>query len=282
MNSWVTFDLDGTLMQNPFAAWIFPEITSVVREQLQLRTDIEAYDDTSFDMGKLLHAEHRKRMEAGETVAAYDWDDMVGVVLAELGVAPSIDIQVEQLVRKHAEPPTKIYLLEEGVKTVLEQLKQDGYRLAVATNGYYKYQYPVLEALGIAAYFELIVTPEIAGGGKPDAHMLRAVRQHGTIAAHVGDRLDHDVYMANQFGAASILVNRKLPQELHQLDPEQRVHEQIFLPLCSQQLQRECQSLHMELFGDDERTVLPEQIRPDFVIHSMMELPACLAALAAR
>lgn len=278
MNSWITFDLDGTLMQNPFAAWIFPEITNVVREQL--RNGIDVDDDAGFDMGKLLYEEHRKRMEAGKTVRAYDWDDMLRQVLAELGAEQSIDIQVEQLVRKHAVPPTKVYLLEEGVKPVLEQLSQHGYRLAVATNGYYKYQFPVLEALGIAQYFERIVTPETAGGGKPDMHMLHAVRQHGSIAAHVGDRLDHDVYMANQFGTASILVHRKLPQELQQLAPEQRMYEPAFVPICSQQLQRESQSLYTKLFGDDDGKELPEQIRPDFVIRSIHELPACLAAIA--
>lgn len=93
-------------------------------------------------------------------------------------------------------------------------------------------------------------------------------------------RLDHDVYMANQFGRASILVHRKLPQELQQLAPEQRMHEPAFVPICSQQLERESQSLYTKLLGDDDKTELAEQIRPDLVIRSILELPTCLAALS--
>jgi len=31
---WITFDLDGTLMQNPFGKWVFPEIAREVGKAL--------------------------------------------------------------------------------------------------------------------------------------------------------------------------------------------------------------------------------------------------------
>ncbi|MGV2720150.1 UNVERIFIED_CONTAM: hypothetical protein PO554_27185, partial [Klebsiella pneumoniae] len=60
---WITLDLDGTLMQNPFGAWVFPEVASTVSRKLGREHDIVAE----------LIAEHEKRMALRQWVAAYDW-----------------------------------------------------------------------------------------------------------------------------------------------------------------------------------------------------------------
>ena len=64
---WITFDLDGTLMQNPFVDHVFPEIE---RRILLKNNKLENI------VGQLV-TEHETRLKDGRTAAAYDWDDIV-------------------------------------------------------------------------------------------------------------------------------------------------------------------------------------------------------------
>lgn len=250
---WITFDLDGTLMQNPFGAHVFPEIQELLSNAMT----------KEFQATQALVAEHELRMNEKRYVEAYDWDGIVQTVLEREGVALAID--VEQLVLKHCVTP-KVYLLEEEIPHVLQTLKDEGYSLAVATNGFYKYQAPVLQAIGIYDYFDKVITPEMVGTGKPDVGMLKEFDPQ-TIAAHVGDRIDHDIYLANQLNIPAILINRKLPAELEGLTPSQRAQHDISIELCLQQFSKET--------GQEVAELLPSH-RPTHIICSLNELPACL------
>ncbi|WP_019421489.1 HAD family hydrolase [Paenibacillus sp. OSY-SE] len=261
MNKWITFDLDGTLMQNPFSAWIFPEVEQLICGELNRNIEVR----------KALFQEHKLRMKRQEMVAAYDWDDIVRQLSKEWGLNLSID--VEQLLLKHAAAP-KIYLLDDTVLPTLEKLKQKGYSLAAVTNGFRKYQYPVMEELGIGSLFDDIVTPERMECGKPDAGILRELQQDGIIVAHVGDRLDHDIHMANQSGIPSVLVARDLPAGLEVLSPAERTTQAPFLQRCEEQMRKEDPELHTSL--------QPEAYRPAYAICQMDELLACIDELASR
>ncbi|WP_248926097.1 HAD family hydrolase [Paenibacillus hamazuiensis] len=255
MHTWITFDLDGTLMQNPFGKWVFPEIEALISERLQ----------REFKSTEALVREHERRMSLNLTVAAYDWDDMVRRLLGELQL--DLHIDVEQLVVKHSASP-KIHLLEESVIPTLKKLKERGFKLATVTNGFYKYQYPVMKELGLAEWFDEIVTPEKAGCGKPDAGILRGLRETGRIAAHVGDRLDHDVFLANESGVSSVLIYRKLPDSLKRLRPDERPNEAAFLDICREKLRKE--NPHV---GTDP---YPSAYVPTHVICRMEELSDCV------
>ncbi|GIP38845.1 hypothetical protein J31TS4_21250 [Paenibacillus sp. J31TS4] len=255
MKKWITFDLDGTLMQNPFGKWVFPDLDAFFTEQLQ--------EDRG--VSRLLYAEHEKRMQENQTVAAYDWDDMVQCQLRELGIAGTVD--VEELVRKHCVSP-KIFLLEEAVLPVLRRLREQGYSLATVTNGFFKYQSPVMEALGLYDCFEEIVTPERAGCGKPDEAILDGLRQSGEIVAHVGDRLDHDVGLANRAGVPAVFIHRSLPDDVLALAPAERPRDPRFLALCEAKLKAECPPL--------AASPLPAAYVPAYAIGSLTELPGCL------
>lgn len=201
---WITFDLDGTLMQNPFGKWVFPEISRLCQQDL--RSD--------------LYRLHQERMRNKQYVAAYDWQEMLEIVLREKGL--DLDIDVESLVLKHSVIP-KVHLLEEDIPSALQSLSRRGYALAVMTNGFEIYQLPVLKALGIDGYFDCIITPEKVGTAKPDVGMADALKRMGTLIAHVGDRIDHDVIFANDLGIASVLVWREMPEALRRHPPEERV-----------------------------------------------------------
>ena len=207
---WITFDLDGTLMQNPFVGHVFPDLERLISREVKSSDSVIA----------MLVKEHDRRMQFGQIVEAYDWDEIVADLLKEYGV--DLQIDVEELVHKHC-TDGKVYLLDEHVIGTLQALKRNGYQLAVVTNGYYKYQAPVLKKLAIYDYFDLIVTPERSGYAKPDARILDEVVRQGEIIAHVGDRLDHDIIMANEEGIQSVFINRKLPEAIGEKEIDSRL-----------------------------------------------------------
>lgn len=209
MKKWITFDLDETLMKNPFQKWVFPEIKELVMEASNNKMNIIIP----------LVARHKTLLEKEAYATAYNWDEMLMDVLAERDIALNIDI--EALVKKHAVIP-KVYLLEDHLIETFKQLNKRGFSLAVITNGLYKYQFPVLQALGIDGSFDEIITPTETGVGKPDLRMANKLLDTGEVVAHVGDRLDHDVSFSNQLGAYSILIDKNMPENIRAFSLEER------------------------------------------------------------
>ncbi|SFM07348.1 Haloacid dehalogenase-like hydrolase [Paenibacillus sp. 1_12] len=254
MKKWITFDLDGTLMKNPFGEWVFPEVEELISNQLQ----------RSFKSTEALVCEHELRMQQNRTVEAYDWDEMVRKLLQELQI--DIEIDVEQLVLKHSIDP-KIYLLEKTIIPTLKRLKEMGFMLAVVTNGFYKYQFPVMKELGLDVWFDEIITPEKVGCGKPDVNILRELKERGQIIAHVGDRLDHDVYLANESGAQSVFIYSKLPESLRTMSPQKRAESAEFLKICEEKLKAENPHISTVPY--------PPPFVPTHVVYQMEELLEC-------
>ncbi|MED1953228.1 HAD family hydrolase [Brevibacillus centrosporus] len=253
---WITFDLDGTLMQNPFGAWVFPEIAAAVSGRLGRPHDVVAE----------MVAEHETRMGSGRYVEAYDWDDILRGRFRELGLSDPFEI--EGLVRKHSVYP-KVRLLEGGIQEALTELRDRGYSLAAVTNGFYKFQAPVMEALGILDLFEEVVTPERAGAGKPDPAILRQL--DGRIVAHVGDRLDHDVQLANRSRIAGLLIDRNLPEELKAISADRRVQDSRGIRLLLNKGKREDKKATWD--------VLPNELLPAAMIHSVHEIQGIVDAM---
>ncbi|MBO0991741.1 HAD family hydrolase [Bacillus sp. SD088] len=246
MNKYITFDLDETLLQNPFSKWVFPEIESLVASHLTLEAGIFPE----------IRKEHKKRLAEKRAAAAYNWDDILEQILVEQNIP--LKINIAELVEKHAEDP-KVYLLESNALTVLAALKKKGYSLGVVTNGYYKYQYPVMKAIQLAEHIDRVITPCKVGCSKPAISMADPLLADGELIAHVGDRLDHDVYFANQLGALSILIDHRMPDALKPLTPEQRAQQQDYLTGIFQR------KIYEEL-------IPREHYQPKLIIHSIQEL----------
>ncbi|WP_047983614.1 HAD family hydrolase [Ornithinibacillus californiensis] len=243
---WITFDLDGTLMQNPFGEWVFPEIERVFAESVNNQRIFPA-----------LVEEHRNRMASGNIVEAYDWDDIVREAFTRYGV--SVQVDVAKLVRQHSVPP-KVYLLEADVIDAMLVLRNSGYAIATVTNGFEKYQKPVMDVLGLTDLFDTIITPEKVGYGKPRVEMVDSLSDtDNEIIAHVGDRLDHDVWLANELGVLSILFYQDMPESVKAKSPLERVGE--------------CEKWFHEKWrretGNEE---FPEKATPTMVIHSIKEI----------
>ncbi|GAJ98144.1 hypothetical protein [Geomicrobium sp. JCM 19055] len=88
MTNIITFDLDGTLMQNPFVKFVFPaiekDLQDVLNDQRPIISEIVAM--------------HNDYMKQGETSKAYDWDLIVTEFLIKSNCVHTLS--VEQLVKK--------------------------------------------------------------------------------------------------------------------------------------------------------------------------------------
>ena len=160
------------------------------------------------------------------------------------------------------------YLLEDSICEVLDELRMRGFSLAVVTNGFTKYQLPVMDVLNLTEHFDLIVTPQEAGFAKPDKRVYTTpLLQLGEIHAHVGDRIDHDVTSANSIGVRSIWICRHLPESLRHLSPAVRKGLSATHELALQKLEKETKKSFEKL---------PKEAVPHEVIYSLSELPSIL------
>lgn len=263
----ISFDLDGVLIQNPFAKGVFPRMRAHLRQSPQLSPLSPEEADARIDAA--VRRRWGERMAAGEFVAAYDWDATFAAVAAELGGGAPPDVAA--LVENYCQDPEMIALLP-GALECLEALSREGYRLYAATNGYHAYQWPVLEALGVARHFAALLTPDRLGCAKPDPHFFAGVPG---LVLHVGDTLVHDVLGAKLAGLAAVWVAPQLPEKLRVLPPTERPRHPAFGDL-----------LEASLAATPYREYHPEadleNCWPGAAVLGANEVPAAVQALLAR
>lgn len=200
MTAWVTFDLDNTLVKSPF--W-----------RLHLRPWLESQASRRgtdyLTLWGLMHQEGEQRWHRGDWVASFDWPD----IARQAGLPPLPD----------PEAPARAAVMElvlPGAEEALRQARRLGFRVGLVTNGFLRFQRPYLEALGWDGLFDTLVTPDTAGWAKPAAGIMDAVSPG---AAHIGDRLSHDVLVAQRTQRAGILVG-PARHETDRLDPHGPEH----------------------------------------------------------
>jgi len=257
MKKWITFDLDETIMQNPFKKYVFPEIVTLIQDSY----------NKDLDVMELIYDEHLLRMSDNEVLESYDWDDIVAKIIEELGL--DIQIDVEDIVLSHSISP-KIYLLEDNMLENLRKIKKAGYSLAAATNGYYKYQIPVLRGLKLDKVFDKIITSDLAGFAKPDIRMLHEIMKSDWVAAHVGDRIDHDMLMANNLGITSVFINKSLPNKVLELSLDDRRNDGRVIGLCEDKWKEENKYRDISF---------SKKCIPDIVVASIEELANRISVL---
>lgn len=211
----VSFDLDGVLIRNPFELGVEPFVRRHIHGTSSLR-DLAA-GEAHEQIDNAVRAAWHQRMAAGEFVAAFDWDAIFNEVSERFGGAEVAD--VTGLVERFVAEPGMIALLP-GALEGLERLRSQGVRMVAMTNGYSKYQVPVLRTLGIDTFFETVVSPERVGYAKPHRGIFGAVPG---LFAHVGDTLPHDVLGANQFGLHSVWLRPDAPDSVAGPEPDRAV-----------------------------------------------------------
>lgn len=261
----LTFDLDGVLMVNPFGRGVFPEVqrrlASHVMHDGWNREQVHAH------IQSLIVKRAAMLTRSGEWRAAYDWDEIVNTVAQELGSSERFDIAA--MVRSYCRPG---YIEKyDDVLESLTWLKQQQIRLAWVSNGYTIYQQPVLDALGIAAFFSGHTAPDLVGKAKPEPEIFWQARaENTTTCIHVGDTLAHDVAGAKNAGFVSVWIDRDLPDTLRNIpllergdapDLEAHLRKRVAREFC------------WEAYGLN----IPADIRPDYIIYGLDELRGVLA-----
>lgn len=94
------------------------------------------------------------------------------------------------------------------MKEMLTLLKQQGYLLAIVTNGLGLFQTRSIEGLGIQAYFDTILISEIEQIRKPQVEIFeRGVQRLGVLAeeaVYIGDHPEVDIMGAKRAGLRAI------------------------------------------------------------------------------
>jgi FMN phosphatase YigB (HAD superfamily) len=238
----LSFDLDHTLMINPFRRWVFPEINRWLQSHFPEENPVNR-----------LIREHRRRLSDGAYPEAYDWDDILSTVTKPR----TVPFTVRELVEKHA-CVGKVWLFADVLPT-MDQLARAGADMVAATNGFTRYQRPVTDCLGLTPYFTGFYTPEEMRCAKPQAAFFRFGKDRRVI--HVGDRLGQDVLGANRAHQISVWICREMPGELRKIPTSERTRHPSFSACLMDRLQRE--GVPMELY---------EACCPHYVICTLDEL----------
>lgn len=260
----ISFDLDGVLIQNPFQKGVFPHMRQHIRRAAALQS--LAPEDADRHIDEAVRNHWGEAMKRGDFVGAYDWDATFRAVNARFGGENSPDVAT--LVQHYSQDPEMVFLLP-GALECLTTLHAEGHRLFASTNGYHAYQWPVLEALGIAHFFEDLLSPEKFGYAKPDPRFFAAI---AGLEMHVGDTLVHDVLGANKAGLISVWVAPDLPSHLHDLSPSERSDHADFTGFLAQSLES---NLYRAYHVDADL----ESCHPYAVVVNVRELPRWLDAL---
>lgn len=97
-------------------------------------------------------------------------------------------------------------------RDVISRLKVRGIGLGVISNGPNDMQVRKLNAVGLYDEFDVVVTAERAGVGKPDVAIfdfaLAEVKKQAKDCWCVGDNLNNDVLAANEAGLTGVLLDR--------------------------------------------------------------------------
>jgi putative hydrolase of the HAD superfamily len=223
----ISFDLDGVLQKNPFAAARPDGVFGRVKAALAPYVGLPNPEEAAAQALRQIFGRHRELLAQGQLVAAYDWDEIVNHVAAALGCPARFDIV--RLVEEGCEVPGLIWSYP-GAADCLQALTDGGHILVSTTNGYKAYQEPVLRKLGLLHYFREMISPEMAGAAKPQPAIFRvsAAKYPGPYI-HVGDTLLQDVAGARAAGFAAIYIcqvqapdGEELPPEIAALAPWER------------------------------------------------------------
>ena len=95
-----------------------------------------------------------------------------------------------------------------GANSLLAELKQQGYKLAVISNGGHATRLTILQGLGFSHYFDEIISSELVGISKPNPEIfLHTSRQLDVAPQHclfIGDHPVNDIQGATQAGMQAL------------------------------------------------------------------------------
>ena len=184
----LVFDLDGTL--------------------------IDSAPDVRASVNRILKAKGRRELTLDKAKDMIGWGGRVLMEKAlaatgEPGSEDEIDDTLRAFLKSYAEHPAEHTVVFPGAIEALETFKAAGVKLGICTNKPTATTLPVLEALGLDGYFDVVSCGDAVPHKKPDGrHVLLVVEQLGATldtAAMVGDS-ENDIAAAIDAGVRSVCV----------------------------------------------------------------------------
>ncbi len=192
----ISFDLDDTLIRGPFSKVLRDAMAAVAED-----------DDEAVSLRAELNRRHNELLAADE-LGAYDWHQLVADTVdgRDLG----FDL-MERLEDYAAAGLTQV--LHEDTPALLGRLRAAGWSTLVLTNGWRRYQEPILRHAGLLAAVDALIASDDVGVPKPAEEMFVRARGGAAVHVHVGDRIDHDIVGGNRAGAVTVLLRRDAPTD---------------------------------------------------------------------
>jgi len=143
-------DADGTL-------WVKNPVVYALRE---LADVLSGYCGLSADeVFRLLLGVQSQRLLGGKCLEAYDWEDIIrGFVVSVCGEGDFG--RFVELFRRYFEEFIPRTVLLDGVREVLELVKQKGVRVIVVSNALSQYVEPVVKGTGLYGLVDGVITPD--------------------------------------------------------------------------------------------------------------------------
>lgn len=144
--------------------------------------------------------------------AAANWQAFVADARQRYGItAPD-----EQLIAQVAAVLPQKFVLEQQVQRGLAELRGEGWRLGVVTNGSTLVQQAKVDRVGLRPHVDVIVDSEAAGHRKPDRRIFEIAAselgvQLGPQGWMIGDRLDKDIAGGAAAGLQTIWISQGEP-----------------------------------------------------------------------
>lgn len=243
----VFIDVDNTIIEGPFESVVFPIVFSEISEKSGLGID---------EIRRLVVAENldRQRNPKIPAVVAMDWDDIIRTVAARLGIR--VAVSVVDILRSHAYPPYSNIL--DDAQNVLRLISQPHRAIVAATKGLRKYQFPILDALGLTSLFTDVLTPDVNNALKTEIRFYGKWPNLTKLQISVGDHYEDDVVAPKMFGFKAIwLPNR-------------------------QEKNNELKSIHPLARPFVYRYQEGQSVQPDAIIVSLQELEEVILQIEAR
>ncbi len=165
----------------------------------------------------LLEAEHSAKLLLDELVRSGNPGSdesrgpiYFGKIFRELGVADEIFPQLaERLYARHRER-NLWSRVRPGTAEALQELRERGYRLGVISNADGRVE-ALIEAVGLAPYFDFVLDSTVVGVEKPDPRIFRLACERGGVqpeeTVYVGDIYEIDVVGARTVGMRTFLID---------------------------------------------------------------------------
>lgn len=203
----ILFDLDETLYDHRHAC------SSGIRaiRELQPALQRKSIEELEFHFWKMLDRMYVDVIRGQVTQAE---SRLVRIrALFELCGAEAPEDELDQLVAVYRRAYVEGMRAIPGALELVTELREQGFRIAVITNGLTAGQQDKLQVCGLTPYVDVFVTAEMVGSMKPHPAMFLETLSRCEAAPQdvlmIGDSWNSDIVGASQVGVRGIWLNRR-------------------------------------------------------------------------